>query len=198
MSTKRRRKAQALSGACLAACLLFAGCRQEMAEQPRADPLEASEFFKDRRSARPKIPGTVARGQLRTDKHLTTGRVNGQPAETFPFPVTRAVLERGQDRFNIFCSPCHGRLGTGDGMVVRRGFRRPTSFHTERLREAPPGHFFDVITNGFGAMPDYAAQIPAGDRWAIIAYVRGLQLSQHASLAEAPPEEQLRLQETEP
>ena len=157
-----------------------------MHDQPRYEPLEASAFFPDGRSARPTLPDTVARGQLRTDTHLYTGKVAGKPAETFPFPVTREVLLRGRERFEIFCSPCHDRAGTGQGVVVQRGFRSPPSFHVERLRNAPVGHFFDVISNGFGTMQGYAAQVPVRDRWAIAAYVRALQFSQHAPLDRLP------------
>jgi mono/diheme cytochrome c family protein len=165
-----------------------------MAEQPRYDPLEPSTFFADGQSARPPVAGTVAREEpLQNDTPLYTGKVGEKFADAFPFPATLAVLKRGQERFDIFCSPCHSRLGDGDGMIVRRGYTRPPSFHGDRLREAPAGYFFTVITNGFGAMPSYAAQIPPQDRWAIIAYIRALQLSQHATLAEVPPEEQRKL-----
>src|SRR5213079_274138 len=148
-----------------------------MHNQPKYIPLRESTFFADLRSARPLVPGTVARGQLREDSLLFTGKMNGADAALFPLPIDAAAMARGQERFNIYCSPCHGRTGQGDGMIVRRGYRRPPSFHIDRLREAPAGHFFDVITSGFGAMPDYAGQITAEDRWAIIAYVRALQLS---------------------
>jgi mono/diheme cytochrome c family protein len=174
--------------------VLAAGCRQEMADQPRYDPLEPSAFFPDGRAARPVVAGTVARGQLREDDHLWRGRVAGELAATLPFPVTRELLERGRERFNIFCAPCHDQAGGGNGMIVRRGYRRPPSLHDPRLREAPAGHFFDVMTSGFGAMPDYAAQIPVADRWAIVAYVRALQLSQYAPAGELEPEERQRLE----
>ena len=160
--------------------LVGAACRQAMEDQPRYEPLEASTFFGDGRSARPLIPGTVARG------HLDDA---APPADAPPFTVTLQVLDRGQERYDIFCSPCHDRVGTGDGMIVRRGYRPPPSLHVDRLRVAPIGHFFDVMTAGFGAMPDYAAQIRAEDRWAIIAYVRALQLSGHATLADVPSAE---------
>jgi hypothetical protein len=172
---------------------LISGCRQDMAEQPRYDPLEASTFFADGQSARPLIPGTVARGYLREDTELYTGKSGKDFTHTFPFPVTQAVLERGRERYDIFCSPCHDRTGSGMGMIVRRGYTPPPSFHQDRLREAPVGYFFDVITNGFGAMPDYAAQIPPRDRWAIIAYIRALQLSQQATLEDVPAEERAKL-----
>ncbi len=138
--------------------------------------------------------GTVARGELELDDHFYRGKVDGKPAETFPMTITAAILARGHERFDIYCSPCHGRVGDGDGMVVARGMRRPPSFHIERLRKSPPGYFFDVITNGFGAMPDYSAQIRVEDRWAIIAYVRALQLSEHATVADVPAAERSKLQ----
>jgi mono/diheme cytochrome c family protein len=167
-----------------------------MADQGRYEPLEASDFFNDGRSARPFVAGTVARGQLKTDEHFYTGKVNGQLATTFPFPVTGEVLDRGQERYNIFCTPCHDSLGTGLGMIVRRGYRQPPSFHDERLRMVEVGYFFDVMTNGFGAMPDYAAQVSPRDRWAIAAYVRALQLSRSATLDDVPPGERTQLTET--
>lgn len=157
-----------------------------MHDQPRYKPYRGSDFFGDARSARPLVEGTIARGQLREDAHLYTGKVNGVLADTFPFPVTAETLARGRQRFEIFCAPCHGRAGTGEGMVAQRGFKKPPSYHIDRLRLQPPGYFFDVITNGFGAMPDYAAQVPVKDRWAIAAYVRALQLSQHATLDDVP------------
>ena len=157
-----------------------------MHDQPKYIPLRESTFFGDARSARPLVAGTVARGQLHEDALLYTGKSGGKDADVFPFSVDATVMARGQERFNIYCSPCHGRTGQGDGMVVRRGYRHPPTFHQDRLRDAPVGHFFDVITNGFGAMPDYAAQIRVEDRWAIIAYVRALQLSEHATAADVP------------
>jgi mono/diheme cytochrome c family protein len=157
-----------------------------MHDQPKYIPLRESAFFGDARSARPLVEGTVARGHLHDDELLETGKMGGQDAAVFPFAVDAAVMARGQERFNIYCAPCHGRTGQGDGMIVRRGYRRPPSLHQDRLRDAPVGHFFDVITSGFGAMPDYAAQIRAADRWAIVAYVRALQLSEHAALADVP------------
>lgn len=157
-----------------------------MHDQPKYVPLRASAFFDDGRSARPVLAGTVARGQLRDDSLMHTGKIDGADATIFPFQVDARVMSRGQERFNIFCSPCHGRTGQGDGMVVQRGYRRPPSYHQDRLRDAAVGHFFDVMTNGFGAMPDYAAQIKSEDRWAIAAYIRALQLSEHATLADVP------------
>jgi hypothetical protein len=169
--------------------VLAAGCRQDMHDQPKFIPLRQSDFHSDARSARPIVDGTVARGLLRDDDLLETGKVNGQDATEFPFPVTAQVLARGRERYDIFCAPCHDRTGRGNGMVVRRGYRQPPSYHIDRLRQAPVGHYFDVITNGFGAMPDYRAQVPVRDRWAITAYIRALQLSEHATLAEVPPDQ---------
>ncbi len=170
----------------LLALLAVAGCRQDMQDQPRFKPLRQSDFYSDGRSARPLVANTVPRGYLRADTYFYSGMVNGQPGNLMPFPVTADVLQRGQERFNIYCSPCHSRLGDGNGMIPQRGFRRPPSFHIDRLRQAPLGHFFDVITNGFGAMPDYAQQVPPRDRWAIIAYIRALQLSQDATMKDVP------------
>ena len=171
----------------LSALVLFsAGCRQDMHDQPRYTALKPSTFFGDSSSARPPVAGTVARGDLRDDELLYTGKQGEEPAAVFPFPIDDAVMDRGRERFDIFCSPCHGRTGTGDGIVVQRGFTRPPSLVTGRLLEAPPGHFFEIITNGFGAMPDHAAQVRVRDRWAIIAYIRALQLSRHARVADIP------------
>jgi mono/diheme cytochrome c family protein len=164
-----------------------------MHDQPKYIPLRESTFFSDARSARPVIPGTVARGQLRDDTLLYTGKVNNADATVFPFAIDDKLMARGRERFDIYCAPCHSRTGTGDGMIVRRGYRHPPSLHLDRLREAPVGHFFDVITNGFGAMPDYATQIKAEDRWAIIAYVRALQLAAHATVADVPAAERDKL-----
>jgi mono/diheme cytochrome c family protein len=169
------------------------GCRQDMHDQPKYIPLRESTFFSDDRSARPPVEGTVARGQLRDDELLYTGKVNGADAAEFPFRVDDRVMARGQERFNIYCSPCHGRAGLGDGMIVMRGYRRPPSYEEDRLRAAPVGHFFDVITNGFGAMPDYASQIRVADRWAIVAYIRALQLGGHATVADVPAAERARV-----
>jgi mono/diheme cytochrome c family protein len=165
-----------------------------MHDQPKFEPLEPSAFFADGRSARRPVEGTVARGQLHEDALLHTGKVGGANATVFPFPVDAAVMARGQERYDIFCAPCHARTGDGNGMIVQRGYRQPPTLHSDRLRDAAPGHFFDVITNGFGAMPDYSAQIPAADRWAIVAYVRALQLSAHATLADVPAADRGALQ----
>jgi mono/diheme cytochrome c family protein len=172
----------------------LAACRQDMHDQPKYEPLGESTFFADGLSARPPVAGTVARGQLREDGLLSTGKVDGANATIFPFAVDERVMARGRERYDIFCSPCHARTGDGDGMVVQRGYRPPPTLHSDRLRDAPPGHFFDVITNGFGAMPDYAAQIRAEDRWAIVAYIRALQLSGRAALADVPPSQRGALQ----
>jgi mono/diheme cytochrome c family protein len=169
--------------------LTGSACRQDMHDQPKYTPLRSTPFFGDVRSARPLVAGTVARGQLHEDPFLETGKIGNADATVFPFPVDEAVMARGRERFEIFCTPCHGRIGTGDGMIVRRGYRRPPTYHDDRLRNAPIGHFVDVMANGFGAMPDYSDQIGARDRWAIAAYIRALQLSQHARLADVPERE---------
>ncbi|MBI3405336.1 MAG: cytochrome c [Acidobacteria bacterium] len=187
-------------GAALALCgvvsLLSACITQDMANQPKVKPLAASAFFKDGRGARPLVPGTVARGQLREDEHLYTGKINGVLVDAFPAEVTKdlkALMARGRERYQIFCTPCHGALGDGRGMVVQRGLRQPPSYHIERLRTAPAGHFFDVMTNGLGAMQDYSAQISVEDRWAIVAYVRALQLSQHAKVEDVAADSRWKL-----
>jgi mono/diheme cytochrome c family protein len=181
-------------GGLILSCLLFtAGCRQDMHDQPKFKPYRANPFFADGRSARPLVEGTVARDNLQDDEHLYKGRENGETAKTFPFPITQQVLLRGQERFNIYCSPCHGPLGDGEGMIVQRGLKHPPSFHIDRLREAPVGYFFTVISNGFGVMFDYADRIPPQDRWAIISYIRALQLSQHATLEDVPTDERQKL-----
>lgn len=173
-----------------------AGCRQDMHDQPKFIPLRPSSFFDDGRSARPLPAGTVARGHLEEDAAFFTGKgPDGKYVNTFPFPITKDVLLRGQQRYNIYCAPCHDRAGTGEGMVVRRGFRHPPSYHIDRLRNAPNGYIFDVITNGFGAMQDYSAQVEPADRWAIIAYERALQLSQNASMEDVPPAERAQFQQ---
>ena len=174
--------------------LLLAACRQDMHDQPRLEPFEKSTFFGDGRAARPRVPGTVARDESRDVGYADTGRVGAGFGDAFPWPVTADVLARGRLRFDVHCSPCHGRDGGGDGVVVRRGMRVPVSFHAERLRAAPAGYFFDVMTHGFGAMFDVADVVPRDDRWAIAAYVRALQRSQSAKLADVPPDERTRLE----
>jgi len=157
-----------------------------MQDQPRLRPLRKSDFFADTQSSRPLVPGTVARGNLRDDAYFYTGMIGKEAGDMMPFPVTQQVLERGRERYNVYCAPCHSETGDGDGMIVQRGYRRPPSYHIDRLRKAPLGHFYDVIANGFGAMPDYAAQIQPRDRWAIVAYIRALQLSQNAPASAIP------------
>jgi mono/diheme cytochrome c family protein len=194
--------ARASKGAFLLVCVPWVfvvafvsfGCRQDMHDQPRYKPLAKSAFFGDERSARPLVEDTVARGHLEDDSLLFTGKAGADFADAFPFEVDEAILRRGQDRYRIYCTPCHGQVGRGDGAVVRRGFKnRPASFHIDRLRQKPAGYFFDVITNGFGAMQDYSMQLTANDRWAVVAYVRALQLSQNATLAEVPEAERAKL-----
>lgn len=177
----------------LAVGLAALGCRQDMHDQPKYKPFRSSAFFGDERSARPLVEGTVARGQLRDDPVYFTGKQGGVPVDTLPVPVTPVLMRRGQERYGIYCTPCHGQTGRGDGIVVERGFRRPSSFHVDRLRNEKDGYFFDVMTAGFGAMPDYAAQVPVSDRWAIVAYVRALQLSANARLEDVPPERRAEL-----
>ena len=170
----------------LAFLALAGACRQDMHDQPKYKPLRASEIFADKRSARPLVEGTVARGTLREDAGYYTGKTKDGFVTELPVPMNAQLLERGQSQFQVFCSPCHGRTGSGNGMVVQRGFRAPPSYHEDRLRNAPVGYFFDVMTNGFGAMQDYAAQIPVQDRWAIAAYIRALQFSQNARIEDVP------------
>jgi mono/diheme cytochrome c family protein len=179
--------------ALLVMSLSLAACRQDMHDAPRYEPLEASTFFANGGSSRTLVPNTVPRGFLREDELFNTGKVGGQLANLFPMPVTAQVMARGQERYNVFCSPCHGRTGVGNGMIVQRGFRQPPSYHEPRLREAPAGYFFDVMTNGFGAMQDYSAQVPVADRWAIAAYIRALQLSQAATVNDVPADRRSEL-----
>ena len=157
-----------------------------MHDQPRYKPYARSDFFADKRAARPLVEDTVARGQLREDASFYTGKVGKELVDRLPMAVTEALVQRGRERYEIYCRPCHGLGGAGDGMVVSRGYRRPPSFHIDRLRQAKDGYVFDVITNGFGAMPDYAFQVRPEDRWAIVAYVRALQLTQSAAAAPGP------------
>jgi len=186
--TAHRRPAAQLLAVALVG-LLLAGCRYDMQDQPKYLSYSPSDFFEDGRAARPLVAHTVARGHLDDDRLLYDGKVGEGFATVFPSPVTEPVLRRGQERYNIYCSPCHDRVGNGNGMIVQRGFRRPTALHVQRLREQPVGYLFDVITRGFGVMPSYAAQIPVDDRWAIVAYVRALQLSQYAGLTDVPDAE---------
>jgi hypothetical protein len=168
------------------ACAVLSACRNDMHLQPKVLPLSRSDFFDDGRGSRTPPAGTIARGQLRDDSYLYTGLINGKPGDVMPFPATLEVLERGRERFQIYCTPCHSPLGDGNGMIVQRGFRRPPSFYEPKLRQAPLGHFYDVMSNGFGAMPDYAAQVAPHDRWAIAAYIRVLQFSQNPAATAAP------------
>jgi mono/diheme cytochrome c family protein len=161
--------------------------------QPKYKPLDPSKFFDDGRSARPLVPGTVARGHLRIDELYYTGKINGVAVDEFPFPITRQDLERGRERYNIFCAPCHDDAGRGRGMIVQRGFPEPPSYHLDRLRQAPAGHFFDVMTHGYGTMYSYASRVPPDDRWRIAAYIRALQLSERATVAEVPEKELQKL-----
>jgi mono/diheme cytochrome c family protein len=177
----------------LAAAVLAAGCRQDMHDAPRYEAFEASSSFADNRASRVAPAGTVARGWLRDDEALYTGKIAGQPVDEFPFAIGREELARGQQRYNIYCTPCHGKLGDGNGMVVQRGLRQAASYHQDRLRQEKQGYFYDVITNGFGAMQGYAEQIPVRDRWLIVAYVRTLQLSQHASANDVPADQRAAL-----
>ena len=180
--------------AVVCAAALLSACRQDMHDAPRYDPLEASPVMLQGASAQPIVAGTVARGHLNEDALLHTGMgADGQPSAVFPFPITRADLDRGEERFNIFCAPCHARTGDGNGMVVQRGYRQAANYHIDRLRQMPVGYFVDVMTNGFGVMPDYRAQVNAADRWRIAAYIRALQLSHHATTADVPAAELQKL-----
>ncbi len=176
--------AAALAG--LGITILVGGCHLDMYDQPKYKPLSSSTFYADGQSSRPLIEGTVARGHVRTDELLYTGKVGGVFADRFPFPITMAELRRGQDRFNTFCSPCHGRLANGRGMVVQRGFPQPPSFLADSIAANPAGFYFDVITNGFGRMYSYAPSVPVKDRWRIVAYIRALQLSQKIPITDLP------------
>jgi len=161
--------------------ILLAGCRQDMHNQPKFYPQRGTTFYADGRSVRPQVENTVARGQLNEDDYFHTGLMNGQEGNALPFPVNMDVLARGQEQYNVYCTPCHSRVGNGAGMIVQRGYAKAGNFHTARLLSAPLGHFFNVITNGYGAMPDYSAQVTPEDRWAIVAYIKALQLSQNAT-----------------
>jgi hypothetical protein len=175
--------------------LTATGCRRDMFQQPSEKPLERSDFFRDNRMAsRPLPPHTIARGHLDEDEAFYTGKIGTNLVTTFPFPITRSVLLRGQERFGIYCAPCHGRTGDGHGMVPQRGFPTPPSYHIDRLREAPVGHFFDVITHGYGVMYSYAARVDPSDRWAITAYIRALQLSHDAKISDVPEQQRAQLE----
>ena len=160
----------------VASLLLLGGCRSELYDMEYGEPLEKSEFFSDKRMARPLVEGTVPRGHLNEDELMYTGKTPaGEMSAEFPMEVTRELIDRGRERFNIYCSPCHGATGRGDGIIVQRGMKRPPSYHEQRLVEMPAGYFFDVITNGFGMMYSYASRVKPEDRWAIVAYIRALQ-----------------------
>ena len=178
----------------LALAFLTACDMQDMYQQPKYTPLESSDSFNDGRSARPLEPDTVAQGQLRTNALFYAGKSDGKDATALPIALTAQLLKRGHERYDIYCAPCHDRIGNGNGMIVQRGFRPPASFHIQRLRDAPIGHFYDVMSNGFGSMADFSAQITPEDRWAIAAYIRALQLSQHATLADVSPDQKQKLE----
>ncbi len=172
-----------------------AGCRRDMFQQPYSKPLAPSDFFQDNHMAsRPVVQHTVARGHLDADEAFFTGKIGTNLVSSFPMPITRELLERGRERFDIYCSPCHGRTGEGNGMIVQRGFPPPPSYHIDRLRQAPVGHFFDVITQGYGIMYSYAARVEPADRWAIAAYIRALQKSRDATIEQVPPQQRAQLE----
>lgn len=178
----------------LGAAFSAAGCRRDMFNQPYSKPLEKSDFFSNQMASRPVVPHTVARGQLHEDDAFYAGRVGTNLVATFPTPVTQEVLLRGRERFEIYCAPCHGRTGDGNGMIPQRGFPKPPSYHTDRLRQAPVGHFYDVITRGYGVMFPYASRVDPADRWAIVAYIRVLQLSHDARPSDVPEEKRAMLE----
>lgn len=176
--------------------VFLAGCTNDMKDQPKFEPYEETSFFPDHRSQRPLIDGVVAQGELNEDEAFYTGKKDGKIVAKNPLPVTQDLLERGRQRFNIYCIVCHGAVGAGDGIVIRRGFKPvPPSFHTDKLRQIEDGHFFDVITHGFGVMQDYAMQVSPADRWAITAYIRALQLSQNAKISDLSEADKKKLTE---
>lgn len=186
MKMFRKNSVRILTLGAATALLLIAGCRQDMQDEPKMIPQRGSAFFPDGRSARPQVANTVARGQLDQDQYFYTGLVNGKEQDAMPFPVNMTVLERGQERFNIYCTPCHSRVGNGDGMIVQRGYKPAGNFHDAKRLAQPLSHYFYVMTNGYGAMPDYSAQLTPVDRWAVAAYIRALQLSQSATRSDVP------------
>ena len=190
----RCRKARGCLPLALIPLALLMGCRLDMHLQPKYNPEVPSAFFSDGRSSREPVPGTIARGELRIDELLYAGKIDGKIADVLPFAITAADLNRGREQFNIYCAPCHGYTGDGDGMIVQRGFPAPPSYHIDRLRTAPAGHFFDVMTHGFGRMYSYASRVSPEDRWRIAAYIRALQLSQHAAMTDLSPAEQQELE----
>ena len=175
--------------------LLSTGCRRDMFYQPKGDPLKPSDFFADGGVSRPLVSNTIAVGQLKVDQALYAGMIGTNLVTAFPFPITREVMDRGRQRFEIYCAPCHGYAGKADGMVVQRGFPPPPSYHIERLRDAPVGHFYHVISHGYGVMYSYAGRLEPRDRWAVAAYIRALQLAQHATLADVPEAQRAKLEE---
>jgi mono/diheme cytochrome c family protein len=180
-----------VAGGSLLAMLALAGCRQDMQDQPKFFPQRGTTFYTDGRSVRPQVAGTVARSQMHADTYFYTGMIDGTEGDGLPIALTAETIARGQERFNVYCTPCHSRVGNGQGMIVQRGYRPAGDFHTDRLRQAPLGHFFAVMSNGYGAMPDYAAQLTPADRWAVAAYIRALQLSQNATAADVPSGEKV-------
>jgi mono/diheme cytochrome c family protein len=190
-TVRRNRSQRIVAAGTFGALLLVAGCRQDMQDQPKMDPQRGSDFFADHRGARPQVLDTVARGQLHEDTYFYTGVVQGpngykQEQNLMPFPVTMEVLKRGQERFNIYCTPCHSRVGNGEGEIVQRGYKPAANLHDQVRLSQPLSHYFYVMTHGYGAMPDYSAQLTPTDRWAVAAYIRALQLSQNATTADVP------------
>jgi len=175
--------------------LVVSGCRQDMHNQPKYVPYRSSEFFQDGLSERQQLVNTVARGELRDDAYLYTGKVGTKEGDRFPFPITQAVMERGRERYDIYCSPCHSRVGDGNGMIVKRGYRQAANFHDQKYATQTVGHYYDVISHGSGAMPDYAAQIEPADRWAIAAYIRALQYAQNGTMADVPEDQRGQLKD---
>jgi mono/diheme cytochrome c family protein len=180
----------------VAGLALLSSCREDMQNQPKFIPLRENSFYPDGRSARPTVEGTIARGQLQDDPLLYTGKVDGKEVDQLPFAMSEKDLARGRERFNIYCSPCHSQVGDGNGMVAQRGFKNPPSYYEPRLMTAPVGHFFNVMTNGWGAMGDYSAQVPVADRWRIAAYIRALQLSRNAKGGDVAPGQKVAMQES--
>lgn len=187
-------KAACACGVVLAS-LALGGCRQDMQDQPKYKPYRESQFFTDHRSARPQVDGTVARGHLHLDPARYSGKVNNEDVDYIPIAITRDDVARGKERFDIYCSPCHSRIGDGMGLVVLRGFRQPPSYYSQKLMNQPLGHYFDVMTNGFGSMPSYASRVAPDDRWRIIAYIKALQLSMTGTVADVPSDQQTYLKE---
>lgn len=200
LKNRRRRSGRRILSTAflLAATVSLTACRRDMQDQPKYRPLAESEFFADHRSARPQVEGTVARGHLRIDKARYDGKVNNSDIDYFPIPIAREDVERGRQRYDIYCSPCHSRIGNGMGLVVLRGYRQPPSFYSPRLQTDPVGHFYDVITNGFGAMPSYATRVSPDDRWRVIAYVRALQASMSGKISDVPADARQQLDKQPP